>query len=127
MLRRWLRKFGFAFRGLAAGIRNQDSFVVHFPVALLVLVLAAFLKLYRWQWCALIVCITIVLIAEYINSAFEILVRKLHPEQDEEIAKVLDIAAAAVLIASIGAISVGLIVIGPALFGMLLSYLRDVD
>lgn len=123
MLQRWQRKFGYAIRGLASGARGQDSFWVHLPTAGLVILLAAFLRIYLWQWCVLILCITIVLVAEYFNSVIEILVRKLHPERDAEIARALDSAAAAVLIASIGAVLVGFIVLGRALLGVLVSWL----
>ena len=122
MLQRWQRKFGYAIRGLASGVRGQDSFWVHLPAAALVVVLAATLRVYLWQWCVLILCITIVLVAEYFNSVIEVLVRKLHPERDAEIARALDSAAAAVLIASIGAVLVGFIVLGRALMGVLVSW-----
>lgn len=121
MLQRWQRKFGYAIRGLATGMRGQDSFLVHLPMAVLVLILAAILKVYLWQWCVLILCITIVLVTEYLNSTIEILVRKLHPERDAEIARALDSAAAAVLVASIGAVAVGVIVLGRGLIGMMVG------
>ena len=116
MLKRWRQKFGYAVKGLASGAAGQDSFAVHFPMALLVLLLAAVLRVQLWQWCSLILCITIVLVAEYFNSVIEILVRKLHPERDHEIAKALDIAAGAVLVASIGAATVGLLILGKAIY-----------
>lgn len=123
MLRRWQRKFEFAFRGLAIGIRGQDSFWVHVPFAIAVLFLAAVLQLRSSQWCLLILCISIVLAAEYFNSSLETLVRRLHPDRDPEIAKVLDTAAAAVFVTSIGAAAVGLIVLAPPLLGFLFQLL----
>lgn len=107
------RKFAVAFSGLVHGVRGHSSFFVHLPVAALVVGFAFFLDAASWQWAVLLLCITGVLVAELFNSALETLVRRIHPMHDPEIGKTLDIAAAAVLVASIGAIFVGAVVLWP--------------
>jgi diacylglycerol kinase len=116
MLERWQRKFGCAIRGLMVGVQGQDSFSVHLPIAVLVLGLSAFLRLHLWQWCVLLLCIATVVSAELFNTAIEILVRKIHPDQDDSIGRALDIAAAAVLVMAAGAAVVGTLVLGNALW-----------
>ena len=115
MLRRWSKKFRCAFRGIVAGIHRQDSFWIHLPAAAAVLIFAAVLRLAVWEWCLLILSIAIVIAAELFNTAIEVLVRRLHPEQHADIGRVLDISAGAVLIVACGAAAVGVLVLASAL------------
>jgi diacylglycerol kinase (ATP) len=55
----------------------------------------------------------VVLGLEGINTAIEVLADKLHPGFDPEIGKVKDVAAGAVLIASIVAAIIGFIIFAP--------------
>jgi len=105
--RTWGRKFGDAFRGLKRGIRGQSSFFVHFFVAALVLAAALVLNCTVEQWALLIICIGMVLGFELFNSALEHLVRGLDETTRERVAPCLDIAAGAVLLASVIAGIVG--------------------
>ena len=106
----WVRKFSIAARGVLYGIRGQTSFVIHLPIAAAVLVLAALLQCHLWQWCALLLCIGLVLAAELANSAIEELAAGLSPEHNEHVGRALDIASGAVLVASLLSATVGLII-----------------
>jgi diacylglycerol kinase len=117
--RSWPRKFADAFRGAKVGIRGQRSFVVHLPAAAAVIVAAVVMRLAPAEWCILLVCITIVLAAEMFNSALEAITRAITRKDDENIRDALDIASAAVLVASTGAALVGAIVLGRRLGQML--------
>jgi diacylglycerol kinase len=108
--RMWHAKFGDAFRGLKRGIRGHSSFFVHFFFAALVCVAAFVLRCTTTDWAILILCIGLVLTAELFNSAIETLFRGLDQELRERIYPCLDIAAGAVLMASVTAAIVGLIV-----------------
>ena len=119
--RRWAKKFADAFRGARIAIRGQRSFLVHLPVA--VLAAAAGMRVSLAQSCILILCITAVLAAEMFNSALESLAKAITREHDERIRDALDVASAAVLVASIGAVVVGAIVFGLRL-AELLGWLR---
>ncbi|REJ69787.1 MAG: diacylglycerol kinase family protein [Planctomycetota bacterium] len=121
--RGWVRKFADAFFGIGRGMRGQNSFLVHLPCAVAVLVLAALLPdISRGDWCLLILCISVVIAAELFNSAIEHLVAVVHPERHPDVGAALDIASAAVLICSWGAAVVGLIVLGPPLWRWVMSY-----
>jgi diacylglycerol kinase len=109
-VRTWNEKFRDSFRGLKAGIRSQSSFFVHFFFATVVLVAAAVLKIHREEWCILLLCITIVLTAEMFNSALESMARAITGKSNPHLGNALDIASAAVLVASIGASVVGSLV-----------------
>ena len=60
---------------------------------------------------AVAICIALVLALELINSAVETVIDHMHPEAAPEIKLAKDIAASAVLIASAGAVAVGLLMI----------------
>lgn len=108
--RPWGDKFRDALRGLKFGVRGHSSFFVHFFVAALVLAAAVALNCTLDQWCILLLCIGLVMTTELINSAIETLHRGLDAETRERNWKALDIAAGAVLLASITAAVVGLLI-----------------
>ncbi len=116
--RTWRAKFSDAFRGLWAGVRGQSSFVAHLGVALAVIVMAAVLRLPLVQWVLLLLAMGLVLVAELLNTSLEWLARAVTSEQDERIGRALDIAAGAVLLASLLAALVGLLVLGPPLWAL---------
>ena len=111
----WSAKFGYAFRGLLRSIRTQNSFWVHVPMAIAVVVIGVCLHITWLQWAVLMIAITTVLAAEMMNTAIEQLVAVLHPDHDPRIGHALDAAAGAVLVTAIGASIVGLIVFYDAL------------
>ncbi|MBI2804976.1 MAG: diacylglycerol kinase [Planctomycetes bacterium] len=113
--RPWVLKFRDALRGWKFGIRGHSSFSVHFFAAALVLAAAVALRCSLDQWGLLILCIGMVFTAELMNSAVETLHRGLDEETRERTWKALDIAAGAVLMASLAAALVGLLIFGSRL------------
>jgi diacylglycerol kinase len=107
---RWRHKFGNALRGLKLGIRGHSSFSVHFFFAALVVAAALVLRCTLVEWCLLLGCIGLVLTAELFNSAIEVLFRGLDEAAKQRTWPCLDIAAGAVLLASLTAAAVGAIV-----------------
>jgi len=113
---RWRRRFTDAVDGLWIACRTQESLWVHLAFAVLVPCVAAILQVEAWQWCALILCIALVIALELLNTAIERLVKTLHPDHDAGIAEVLHMSAAAALVGATGSVFVGLIVIIPKFF-----------
>lgn len=111
----WLAKFRNAFRGLVAGYRGQTSFYVHTAMGLAVVLLAWLLGCVLWQWCVLLVCIALVLSLELVNSAMEFMAKGLCDEHNPDVGAALDIAAAAVLVASLFSALIGLLILGSQL------------
>ena len=103
-------KFGNALRGVRAGVRGQDSFIVHLPAAGLVVAAGAALRIDCAEWAILAVCIAAVLAAELFNSALESMARAVTDRRDSNVGDALDMAAGAVLMVSIGAAAAGTIV-----------------
>jgi len=108
--RSWRAKFHDAFRGLKLGIRGHSSFSVHFFFAALVIAAAVVFQCDFLDWCVLVGCVGMVLTAELINSAIETLFHGLDERTKTRVSASLDIAAGAVLLASITAVVIGCIV-----------------
>ncbi len=101
------QRFSFALAGLAEGWRREKSFRTQVLIGLLAILLIAILRPGLW-WAALVaMSIALVLAIELLNSAIERLLDYLHPNAAPEIKLAKDVAAAAVLIMSVGAICVG--------------------
>ncbi len=110
--RGWYKKFAHAFVGLFDGIDGQRSFIIHLPVALLVILLAAFFGISLERWCLLLICIAMVISAELFNSGIELLCKSISSEYDENIRRALNIASGAVLVLSIFAALIGSLILG---------------
>ena len=100
------RRFGFAVAGISAALRTENSFRVHLLAAVAVLGVLLWRRPAALWWATMIVTLMVVLAAELVNTAVEHLADHLHPEQHPHIKIVKDCAAAAVLIASLGAVGV---------------------
>ncbi|MEG4316108.1 diacylglycerol kinase [Pseudomonas sp. FIP_A4] len=98
------RRLRFARHGLAQAWRRERSLRTHLLAATLVLLLTRPAAIW---WAVLTLTVGLVVIAELLNSALETLLDHLHPQQHPEIGVAKDIAAAAVLIASLVALGVG--------------------
>lgn len=117
--RSWRAKFGDAFRGLKLGVRGHSSFFVHFFFTAFVLAAAVVFHCTPWEWCLLLGCIGLVLTAELFNSALETLVRGLDEKTRQRTCICLDVAAGAVLLASITAAIIGSIIFLPRMWSLL--------
>lgn len=113
--RPWRDKFRVALRGIKWGVRGHSSFFVHFFFAAMVLAAAAVLGCSALEWCALVGCIGMVLIAELFNSSIETLVRGLDEETRARVWPCLDISSGGVLLAAITASVIGCIIFLPKL------------
>ena len=114
--RTWRNKFGDAFRGVAVGMRGQSSFLAHLVIAVFVLAFGVWLGLTRTQWAIIVLCITVVLAAEFFNRGLELLAKAIDTSFNPVIRDALDVASAAVLTCSLGAALAGsLVLIGELL------------
>lgn len=105
--RRWRDKFREAFRGVKLGVRGHSSFAVHFFFAALVIAAAVALECSLIEWCLLLFCIGGVITTELMNSAIETLFKGLEESARSRYYGCLDIAAGAVLVASLFAVVIG--------------------
>ncbi|HSG43896.1 MAG TPA: diacylglycerol kinase family protein [Anaerolineales bacterium] len=108
--------FKHAFRGWWYVLKTQHNTWIHVVVAVLVFILAIWLKLPTHDWAILILTATMVFAAEFVNTAIEAIVDLASPAH-HPLAKVgKDVGAAAVLIAALAAVLIGLLILGPPLW-----------
>jgi len=87
-------------------------------VATVIVVLMAFwLKISLHGWAILIVTIAMVWMAEFLNTALEIVVDLASPDLHPLARVGKDVGAASVLIAAASAVIIGLLIMGPPLVG----------
>ena len=102
--------FNFAFEGIIHVLRTQRNMRIHFAAAAGVLVAAVLLDVDRVELIALLLAIAFVFIAEMINSALEQAIDVATTSFDPLAKLAKDIAAGAVLIATVNALAVGYLV-----------------
>lgn len=117
-LKRLIRSFHYAGKGLVRVFREEQSFRVQVAAAFVVLILSIIFNVKVWEAVALLLVIMMVLVLELINSVFERVVDVLKPRMHPYVETVKDIMAAVVLLSSIGAILIGLLILGPYIVGI---------
>lgn len=117
----WSRRaqsFVFAGRGLWWLLTSQPNARIHAVATIAVVALGARLSLTTSEWCAVLLAIGLVWTAEGLNSALEALADRVAPERHPLVGRAKDIAAGAVLAASIIAALVGVLIFGPKLLAL---------
>ena len=102
--------FNYAFEGVIHVLRTQRNMRLHFLIAAIVLVGGVVVGVRRFELIALLLAIAFVLIAEMINTAIEHAIDVATTSFDPMAKLAKDIAAGAVLIASINAVAIGYLV-----------------
>jgi len=108
-----IKSFGHAFSGVAIFFKETTHAKVHAVATLLVLACAFYFKVSITEWCLLLLAAGLVLGLEALNSALEYVVDLVSPDFHPLAKKAKDVAASAVLMASILAAAVGIIVLWP--------------
>ncbi|MEM7654510.1 MAG: diacylglycerol kinase family protein [Bacteroidota bacterium] len=98
---RRIRSFGYAFQGIATFFRATPHAKIHLLAVGVISGLGWYLSLVTWEWCAILICMALVITAEAINSAIEYVVDLASPEQHPLAGKAKDVAAGAVLLSVI--------------------------
>ena len=103
---------GYALRGIAymLGERNCQLLAL---ATIAVIAAAAYFRLSAPEWCAVVLAITAIWVAEALNTALERLTDLVSPGYHPLAGKAKDIAAGAVLMTVIVAVSIGIIIFGP--------------
>jgi diacylglycerol kinase (ATP) len=108
-----IKSFYYAGAGLKQFFRQEHNARIHLAAAVVVAILAWWLKVSHMEAVALVVVIGLVWVTEILNTclekAMDFITRDYHPE----IKIIKDLAAGAVLIATITAVSVGLFIFIP--------------
>ncbi len=105
-----LESFNYAFEGIIHVLRTQRNMRIHFLLAVIVLIAALVTGVNKLELVALLIVIAFVLIAEMLNTAIEGAIDVSTTSFDPMAKLAKDIAAGAVLIATVTAVAVGYLV-----------------
>jgi diacylglycerol kinase len=114
-LKKFLKSFKHSFRGLKNALIWEQNLKIQLFISLIVIFLMFYFPTRNLEKVALILIITAVLILELINTIFERLSDILKPRIHDYVKDIKDIMAATVLVASICALIIGILILGPYL------------
>ena len=117
------KSFKPAFNGLWLMMNDHNAWI-HIPAAVLVLGLAYYFEVNKSEWLWLLMAIFTVWILETVNTAIEKLVDLVQPDFHPMAGRVKDIAAGAVLLATIFAIIIGIIIFYPYLHAQTFLFIK---
>ena len=110
-----IHSFRYAFQGWGYVLRTQRNAWIHSAIATAVFFVGLWLQLPARDWAVIILTAAFVFSAEFINTAIEAVV-DLATAEHHPLAKIgKDVGAAAVLVAALAAVLVGLLILGPPL------------
>src|SRR3990172_6990360 len=111
----WIHSASLAIEGIIYVVKTQRHMRYHLFIAAAALILSLVLNISRIDFIVLSLAIVLVLVAEMLNTAIEVTV-DIIAESYHPLAKIAkDVAAGVVLLASIGAMTLGYLILYPAL------------
>ncbi|NOQ71966.1 MAG: diacylglycerol kinase [Crocinitomix sp.] len=111
-----IASFACAFKGLATLIKEERNARIHLIATVVVIIAGVYFKLNLIEWCFIVFAIGLVFIVETINTVIENMMDYQSVKKDPKIAKIKDLAAAAVLIAAIVAVAIACFVFLPKIW-----------
>ncbi|WP_158826002.1 diacylglycerol kinase family protein [Mucilaginibacter lacusdianchii] len=118
-MQKFIRGFGYAFKGLRYATATQLNFRVHLVAMLTVAFMGYALHISQQEWLWIGLCIALVLVVELINTAIETLTDLVSPDYNVKAGIVKDVSAGAVLLAAIFALITGLVIFLPKLLNLI--------
>ena len=115
-LNRRAASFRYAFEGWLYVLRTQRNAWIHAAASIMVISFSIWLKLDITEWLFIIISIAFVWTAEFVNTALEVVVDLATKEQHPLAKAGKDVGAAAVMIASLTSLIIGVLVLGPKLW-----------
>lgn len=114
-----VQSLGYALAGWLYMLRHQKNTRIMAAASILIGALALWLQIDLSDWAVLVLTITMVWMAEFLNAAVEAVINLASPGY-HPMAKVgKDVAAAAVLLGVVASVIVGLLLLGPPLLAKL--------
>jgi len=114
-MKKLIRSFGYAFKGIGYAAKTQLNFRIHLVATVIAIFMGWALHITTGEWQWVIFCIALVLILELINTAIEALTDLISPGYNELAGHAKDVAAGAVTIGAIFAAITGGIIFLPKL------------
>lgn len=107
-----------AWNGLVYVCRTQPNMRVHFIVATLVIIAGWYFSLARLEWLILLFTISLVMVAEMVNTAIESMTDLITTEHRQQAKVAKDVSAGMVLLTAMLSVIVGVYIFAPYLLGI---------
>ncbi|MFO7944328.1 MAG: diacylglycerol kinase family protein [Anaerolineales bacterium] len=120
---RW-QSIRIAFEGVVFLFRTQKNAWVHASITVFVILLGLLIRLNRLEWVLILLTMGVVWAAESFNTAMEVLVDFVSPEQQPMAKTCKDVSAAGVLITAGISVLVGLLIFLPHIWRWFTSSTR---
>ena len=104
-----IRSFKYAFNGIRWLVLERH-FMIHLVFALAAIILGVLLEISQTEWLAIIICITLVITAEAINTVIEKTIDYISLDKTPMAKKIKDMSAGMVLVTAISSIIIGVLV-----------------
>lgn len=114
-----IQSFKYAFRGLISATRTGRNLKIMLVCFILVIAAGILLSITMLEWIALLVCSFVVISLELVNTSIETTVDLCTTDHHPLAKKAKDIAASAVLIASIASFIIACIIFIPRIINLL--------
>jgi diacylglycerol kinase len=114
-----VQSLGYALAGWLYMLRHQKNTRIMSLASVVVFIVALWLQIDFVGWAVLVVAITGVWMAEFLNAAVEAVVNLASPEFHPMAKVAKDVAAAAVLLGAVASVLIGLLILGPPLLAKL--------
>lgn len=95
-----MASFKHALNGLKILIHEEHNARIHVVAVILVIVLSIGFQIDKYEWVIILLCISVVVSTEIINSAIENICDFICSEKHRQIKKIKDLSAAAVLLSA---------------------------
>jgi len=104
---------GYARNGIKLIFKNERNFRIELVITVLVILAGVFFKISHFEWIALSLVISMVLISETVNSAIEALCDTVSQDFKINVKYAKDVSAGAVLVSALVSVITGLIIFLP--------------
>lgn len=109
-----IKSFGYAFTGIFSTIKNERNMRIHLSLLTYMLSFLIFGKwfvLSKTQWCIILICSSVVISGELINTAIENAVDLCTKQYNPFAKKAKDAASGAVLVSAIFSVVTGILIL----------------
>jgi diacylglycerol kinase len=108
--------FYHALEGICCVVSEERNVRIHLVITAVVIALGMWLNLTTIEWALIVVAIALVLVGEMLNTVVERVIDLITPKEHPLAKCSKDVAAGAILVASIAAAIIGLLILGPPLW-----------
>ncbi|WP_372744570.1 diacylglycerol kinase [Lutibacter sp.] len=108
-----IKSVKFAAKGCWILITTEKSIIAQVSIAIFMTIVGFLMNISATEWLFQIIAISIILVAESLNTAIEKMADFIHPEYHEKIGFIKDVSAGAAFFAAIFAVIIGLIIYIP--------------